>query len=73
VKLDAAKSTAMGMTSRFGAAFAVYRLSGWTADEYGVRKRDELPAEAEIAAVFTVSAAAAPASPPEGGQGSLFE
>jgi hypothetical protein len=56
MKLDEAKSTAIGMSSRFNADFAVFRLSGWTAGEYGVRRRDEVPGGAEIAAVFTASA-----------------
>lgn len=50
--LDSAKATAIGMTSRFGADFAVFRLAGWVDGEYGVRRADELPKEAEIAETF---------------------
>lgn len=50
--LDGAKATAIGMTSRFAADFAVFRLPGWTADEYSVRRADEIPGGAEIAETF---------------------
>lgn len=63
MKLDEAKSTAIGMTTRFGADFAVFRLAGWTADEYGVRRAEELPKEAEIAETFTFERVTTPAAP----------
>jgi hypothetical protein len=69
--LDSAKATAIGMTTRFNADFAVFRLSGWTAGEFGMRRVDELPAGAEIAETFTASAAAAPRAA-KAGQGDLF-
>lgn len=72
MKLDEAKATAIGMTSRFGADFAVFRLVGWNAGEYGVRRADEIPAGAEIADVFTVSATAAPPRAAKAGQERLF-
>jgi hypothetical protein len=72
VTLDEGKATAIGMTTRFNADFAVFRLSGWTAGEYGVRRKDELPSGAEIAAVFTASARDPQTSAPARGQGDLF-
>jgi hypothetical protein len=68
VKLDEAKATAIGMTSRFGGDFAVFRLPGWNADEYGVRRPDELPASAAVAETFrSAPAIDAPAAPQQGG------
>lgn len=78
MKLDEAKATAIGMTTRFGADFAVFRLAGWVAEEYGVRRADELPKDAEIAETFTFDRVTTPGQQPaaaaqETQQRGLFE
>jgi hypothetical protein len=68
--LDGAKATAIGMASRFGADFAVFRMRAWPADVFLVKRVDEVPGGAEIAVVFKAGAAAQPV--PVDPQGSLF-
>lgn len=76
MKLDSAKSTALGMSNRFGIDVVVFRLPGWSADEYGIKPIAEVPAGAEIAETFIYSRASVPAkaeAPAVPAQGGLFE
>lgn len=60
--LDHAKAAAKREADATGRAHAVYRFRGWVPGSWGVRDRECLPSDAEIAASFepTVAADAPP-------------
>ncbi len=78
MKLDAAKSTALNMSNRFGIDVVVYRMPGFVAGEWAVLGTDQVPPGAEIAETYrytTATAAptaSAPAKPRGPEQGGLF-